>query len=1007
MSFSAGVYLLIPVLILGFWRLSRIGRRPEGYPPGPPTLPIIGNLHQIPNRKRHIQFQKWAEQYGPIYSLILGTKVMIVLNTDQTVKDLVDKRGGIYSSRPESYVGQDVLSGGLRILFMPDNEVWKMARKLVHRILGVTAARSYIPYQDLESKAMLFDVLKSPDDFVDHLRRYTASLTTQITFGSRTTSIKDERFKEAFEIFDRSSEMIGSRTAALLDLIPALRHIPDFLMPIKKEGRKIHERELSLFRGFYLAAKKGLNDGSAKPCVCVDLVKLQKEEGFSDTFASYLSGSLLQAGSETTASILIGFVQAMVIFPAVAKTAQAEIDRVCGDHLPSLDDMSDLPYIHACMKESLRWMPGFMLGIPHATAQQDSYLGYHIPRGATVIVNVWAIHNDPERHPSPRQFNPMRYINDQQTSIEAANNPDPTKRDHFVFGAGRRRCQGMHIADRSLFLAISRLLWAFDFDRVVSPETGKAIILDAADITEALETSTHSALVPYGLYQPLTMMTLRFIFSFTLLTTLAVSSPLYVPSYFQPDHLTRREVPVFQIQQELGALLSENSLILLPSNPLWIETTKRWNTMAPPDIKVVVQPAKEVDIPKIVSPYFMAINFLVVNRGHGLTKSLGAFKGMQIDMKQLRSMDIARDGKSAWFQGGAYAYEVIPLLWDRGYVTSTGSNQCVGLTGPALGGGHGRYEGLYGLAGDNIVEMKVVLADGSTITVSDKSNKDLFWAMRGAGHNFGIVTNLKLKIYPAKIKTWHYHNYYWRQDKLERVFRELNKLQDDGKTPPLLGVVFGQIYIDPSIRRDEAILWFTFAYAGPASEAERILRPFSAIDAIKDEMGDVPYPEIPVRQNTDISNCVSARFSLASVMLQTWNITTERALYNHFMRNVALYPDLAVTARLYYEGYGHRGVQAVDSASTAYPHRDEYHIAFFATVVPEGSNLLGPAEKWAREARVMWYAGAPTRKPATYINYASGNDYESLKSIYGYESWRLARLRKLKAKYDPNNRFRF
>ncbi|KAF5620203.1 fad binding domain protein [Fusarium sp. NRRL 52700] len=503
-------------------------------------------------------------------------------------------------------------------------------------------------------------------------------------------------------------------------------------------------------------------------------------------------------------------------------------------------------------------------------------------------------------------------------------------------------------------------------------------------------------------------MNLRFILSFALLTALAAGSPLFVPSYFQPDHLTRRKVPVFQIQQELGALLSENSLILLPSNPLWVNTTKRWNTIAPPDIKVVVQPANEIDIPKIVKYCNRnSINFLVVNRGHGLTKSLGAFKGMQIDMKQLRSMDIARDGKSASFQGGAYAYEVIPFLWDRGYVTSTGSNQCVGLTGPALGGGHGRYEGLYGLAGDNIIELKVVLADGSTITVSDKSNKDLFWAMRGAGHNFGIVTNLKFKIYPAKIKTWHYHNYYWSQDKLERVFRELNKLQDDGKTPPLLGVVFGQVYVDPSIRRDEAILWFTFAYAGPASEAERILRPFNAIDVIKDEMGDVPYPEIPVRQNTDLSNCISAPFSLSSVMLQTWNITTERQLYNHFMRNVALYPELAATARLYYEGYAHQGVQAIDSASTAYPHRDEYHIAFFATVVPEGSNLLSPAEKWTREARDMWYAGAPTRKPATYVNYASGNKYESLKEIYGYEPWRLARLRKLKAKYDPNNRFRF
>ena len=65
-----------------------------------------------------MQFEKWAREYGPIYSLMLGTKVMIVLNSDQAIKDLLDKKGAIYSSRPEAYIAQDVLSGGLRILFM-------------------------------------------------------------------------------------------------------------------------------------------------------------------------------------------------------------------------------------------------------------------------------------------------------------------------------------------------------------------------------------------------------------------------------------------------------------------------------------------------------------------------------------------------------------------------------------------------------------------------------------------------------------------------------------------------------------------------------------------------------------------------------------------------------------------------------------------------------------------------------------------------------------------------
>ncbi|KAI1812661.1 cytochrome P450 [Poronia punctata] len=482
--------LLVPgglvLFLVVLWRLRKLGRRPSNYPPGPPTLPLIGNLHLIPTRKRHLQFEKWAREYGPIYSLMLGTKVTIVLNSDQAVKDLVDKRGAIYSSRPEAYMAQDILSGGMRVLFMPNDGVWKTVRKFVHGILGVTAARTYVPYQDLENKAMLLGFLERPGDFIDHLRRYTASLTTQMTFGFRIKSIQDANFKDAFDIFDRESELIGSRTAALLDLVPVLRRLPDRLLPIKSEGRKIHEQERNLFLAHYQKTKQGLSNGTAKPCVCVDLVKVQKEQGFSDEFAAYISGSILQAGAETTSNILVGFVQAMVIWPEIAKTAQIELDRVCGDRLPDLNDVPNLPYIRACAKESLRWMPGFMLGIPHAVTQDDNYLGYHIPKNATVILNVWAIHNDPDRHSSPRQFNPMRYINDHQTSVDAANNPDVSRRDHFAFGAGRRRCQGMHIADRSLFLAISRLLWAFDFQKEVGADGLQELCPDMDDMADGI-----------------------------------------------------------------------------------------------------------------------------------------------------------------------------------------------------------------------------------------------------------------------------------------------------------------------------------------------------------------------------------------------------------------------------------------------------------------------------------------------------------------------------------------
>jgi cytochrome P450 len=116
---------------------------------------------------------------------------------------------------------------------------------------------------------------------------------------------------------------------------------------------------------------------------------MQAKEGFTDDLAAYISGSVLQAGSETTASILVGFVQAMLIRPEVAKAAQEELDRVCGDRFPDLNDVPNLPYIRACAKESLRWMPGFFLGIPHAVTKEDTYQGYRIPKGAIVILNVW------------------------------------------------------------------------------------------------------------------------------------------------------------------------------------------------------------------------------------------------------------------------------------------------------------------------------------------------------------------------------------------------------------------------------------------------------------------------------------------------------------------------------------------------------------------------------------------------------------------------------------------
>ncbi|KAI1377706.1 FAD binding domain-containing protein [Hypoxylon crocopeplum] len=479
-----------------------------------------------------------------------------------------------------------------------------------------------------------------------------------------------------------------------------------------------------------------------------------------------------------------------------------------------------------------------------------------------------------------------------------------------------------------------------------------------------------------------------------------------VPQYFMENPYTRRDLSVPEIQQELGKLLSNGSLIFGPSDPAWKNATERWNTYLKPDIEVVVEPAQESDISTIVKYCNQnSIDFLAYNRGHGSTTTLSSFKGMQIDLSQLSAVTIQPDGKSVWLQGGAWGRNVINTLWDQGYVTSTGSSGCPGVVGPALGGGHGRYEGLHGLISDNFINLNVVLADGSTVRVNKTSYSDLFWAMQGAGHNFGIVSSLQLNIYPKELDTWHYHNYVWSQDKLETVFGELNKFHNNGNTPVRMGVNFGQVSLMPSVNETEAVLAWSFAYAGPSADAEKLLKPFNDIEAISSESGDVPYPGILAAQGTDVGSpsCSDNPYGGSVAGLQTYNITTERRIYNTFVERAKSDPELFANARVYYEGYSMEAVRAVDPASTAFPQRDIFHIVFFSAVMQEGSE--DQVHEWANEIRDLWNAGQPGRRPTTYLNYAIGD--ESLEALYGYEPWRLERLRGLKAKYDPHNRFRF
>lgn len=231
---------------------------------------------------------------------------------------------------------------------------------------------------------------------------------------------------------------------------------------------------------------------------------------------------------------------------------------------------------------------------------------------------------------------------------------------------------------------------------------------------------------------------------------------------------------------------------------------------------------------------------------------------------------------------------------------------------------------------DNFLHLNVVLADGTAIGVNETSYPDLWWALRGAGHNFGIVTSAKLKLYPRKIDTWHYHSYWWTGDKLEAVFEAVNAfhVSDNGTTPPLAGFEAGAISMNTSVSETEASLFWSFGYAGPAEEAEALLAPFRAIEAAGEDSGDVPYPGLSnaMSNGGEEGVCFPQRWAGSSTVTGHYNITAQRKIYDLFNQKVAEYPELAAVSRVYNEGYATKAVGEVPFDSTAYPHRAEKHI---------------------------------------------------------------------------------
>lgn len=251
--------------------------------------------------------------------------------------------------------------------------------------------------------------------------------------------------------------------AYLVELFPALNYLPVWLAKWKREGLEWHEQETRMFQAFNAKVREKKTGAAGTHCFVDSLNTNQRYHGLSEKESAWLAGIMFSAGAETISASLANVVLALTLHPEVMHKAQAEIDAVVGrECLPTFAHQSELPYLRALIKETLRWRPTGPVAVPRRTTQDDWYDGYYIPKGTTVIPNVWAMNRDPDVFPSPEDFIPERFLD--ETGVFDVIPPDTHGMGHVNFGFGRRICAGLHFANQELFIQVAMLLWAFNFE---------------------------------------------------------------------------------------------------------------------------------------------------------------------------------------------------------------------------------------------------------------------------------------------------------------------------------------------------------------------------------------------------------------------------------------------------------------------------------------------------------------------------------------------------------------
>ncbi|CAI0424635.1 unnamed protein product [Linum tenue] len=420
--------MIISILFLLISRQSK--RRRPNLPPSPPSLPFIGHLHLL-KLPLHRTLQTLSTNHGPIFSLALGARNVVVVSSPALAEECLQQNGVVFANRPHSFLGFKIFAYNYTSIgAAPYGPHWRNLRRL-SAVELLSAAR---------------------------LNSFLHMIAGKRYFGGATEGRGEEgeEFKELMrEVFELSA------TSNPVDFLPVLKWV-DF-SGLEKRMWRAHQRMDRFFQSLIDEHRSKMQEeeedgvGSSRKTMIDTMLILQgsEPETYSDDIIKGHVMSLILAGTDTTAATIEWGMSLLLNHPEILDKARAEIDNAVGNsRLVQESDCIDLPYLQCIIKETFRLYPVGPLLIPHQSSEDCTVGGYFVSKETMLFVNTWAIHRDPTVWEDPTRFWPERHS-------EAEGNPYRL----LPFGAGRRSCPGIALANRAVSVALGTLIQCFEWKR--------------------------------------------------------------------------------------------------------------------------------------------------------------------------------------------------------------------------------------------------------------------------------------------------------------------------------------------------------------------------------------------------------------------------------------------------------------------------------------------------------------------------------------------------------------